>query len=418
MARYKYEGVWIDGAGNAIASGTVSVLLANSTTAATCYSSATGAALTGGQTTTDAAGTYSFWVDTSDYNRGQKFKVSIAKTNYNDFEEDYICVPGFFWDSTVSSATISSLTISSGEATYFNTTTLAIGGVVTTSFGKSLIDDANAAAGRTTLGVETSAFTHIHAAATEGWRFNYVSATACALERDGGAYIFVNGQLEPIPSSGVKVLNTGLTSATVYNAFAYLSGGSLTVGLSTSGHAADTTYGHEIMTGNTTKSLVGKIRANGSSQFVDSTVYRHVISWKNRKPRPMEDYFSAPRSITSTSWTVINSELLADFIAWANDPVNFLATASVAITSGSTGVFVNIGTMGAVPLGYGGFRYNSNAGGDPYNPLAVQYNGTPGEGRSQLTLLGKLYNAAHTAYFYGSATSTSASTAVAGYIWG
>ena len=94
MPRYIFQGHCVDGNGRAISSGTVTVTLAGTSTAATIYAADSGgSALSGGQTTSNASGYFKFYVDDGDYAAGQKFDVVISKTNFNSQTyEDVIVV--------------------------------------------------------------------------------------------------------------------------------------------------------------------------------------------------------------------------------------------------------------------------------------------------------------------------------------
>uniref|UniRef100_A0A6H1Z9G6 Tail protein n=1 Tax=viral metagenome TaxID=1070528 RepID=A0A6H1Z9G6_9ZZZZ len=110
MGRKAYHGTAKDQNGRVIYSATVNVYTAGTTTAATCYASEAGAALSGGATTSDAYGAFEFWVDSGDYTQDQEFKVVISKSGYSSVTYDYIHIPGFGLETT-DSPTFSSLTI-------------------------------------------------------------------------------------------------------------------------------------------------------------------------------------------------------------------------------------------------------------------------------------------------------------------
>lgn len=75
--------------GAVIASATVTVYLAGTTTAATCYAdTTTGTPLASSQTTTSASGYFEFFIDNADYASTQRFKLVISKTGYTDVTYD------------------------------------------------------------------------------------------------------------------------------------------------------------------------------------------------------------------------------------------------------------------------------------------------------------------------------------------
>ena len=91
MARHIYQGTAQDGTGRVIGGATVTVYLAGTTTLATIYAAATGAAdADSAVSTDDTYGTFSFFVDNTDYKPTQLFKVVISKSNYTALTFDNI----------------------------------------------------------------------------------------------------------------------------------------------------------------------------------------------------------------------------------------------------------------------------------------------------------------------------------------
>lgn len=116
MARYIYQGVARDGAGNIISSATVTVYLAGTSTLATIYS-----AVSGGSADSDSAvssstdGSYSFYVDETDYATSQRFKIVIAKSGYTSATFDYIVIFGV----NTNLGAIGALTSAANKLAYF-----------------------------------------------------------------------------------------------------------------------------------------------------------------------------------------------------------------------------------------------------------------------------------------------------------
>jgi hypothetical protein len=113
MARYLYTGIARDGAGNIVASATVSVYLSGTTTAASVYTASTG----GTAVNSVSAGTdgiFTFYVDDTDYTAGsQLFKIIIAKTGYTSKTYDAISIYDITSDAlTLNTTTLTSPTIS------------------------------------------------------------------------------------------------------------------------------------------------------------------------------------------------------------------------------------------------------------------------------------------------------------------
>ena len=88
MARRPVSGIVRDGAGNIVASATVTLTVYSDDSAATCYAARTGgSALTGGVTTSGTDGAWEVWVDDSDHAVLTVFKVTSSKNNYTTIIE-------------------------------------------------------------------------------------------------------------------------------------------------------------------------------------------------------------------------------------------------------------------------------------------------------------------------------------------
>lgn len=81
MSRYSMQGTFTDGQGAVVGSGTVSVYLAGTSTAASIYTAASGGTAVN-SVTTDTGGKYEFYVDDGDYNLDQDFKITLSKTGF------------------------------------------------------------------------------------------------------------------------------------------------------------------------------------------------------------------------------------------------------------------------------------------------------------------------------------------------
>lgn len=88
MARYIKQGTIRDGLGNVISGATVYVYLGGTTTAASVYAAVSGGTAVN-SVETDTDGSFSFYVDTDDYDRDQSFKLVISKTGYTSQTWDY-----------------------------------------------------------------------------------------------------------------------------------------------------------------------------------------------------------------------------------------------------------------------------------------------------------------------------------------
>lgn len=81
-----------DQQGNAVAGASVSVYQAGTETAVTCYSAKSGGTTytTAPQIATGTDGSFDFYVDDTDYDHDQEFKLKITKTGFTTKEIDYI----------------------------------------------------------------------------------------------------------------------------------------------------------------------------------------------------------------------------------------------------------------------------------------------------------------------------------------
>lgn len=240
-------------------------------------------------------------------------------------------------------------------------------------------------------------------------RLTYSSATALQFKPFNGNKIKINGTIYAIPNAGIAGLantsiyldgtpGSNLAASTTYFVFAFSNSGVVTADFRSSGwtHAASATSGNEGVevlslsgTNYDIETLIGMCRTNASSQFVDTTAVRGVLSWFNRRPRIAQGKFTADRTTTSTTAVQINSEIDIGFLTWADASV-LLGVAGAAFNSTvgncSTQVAVD-GTAldGGVTATSAAANYLSGIG------MSIAYGG--------LTAVSEGY---HTATLYGS----------------
>lgn len=83
MARFVQNGTFKDGAGRAVDAGSITVLLAGTSNAATIYAASSGgSALAGGIVTTGSDGGFVFYVDEADHAFSQLFDIRLSKTGF------------------------------------------------------------------------------------------------------------------------------------------------------------------------------------------------------------------------------------------------------------------------------------------------------------------------------------------------
>jgi hypothetical protein len=80
--RQKYNGITKDQNGKVLVSATVSVFLTGTSTAASIYTTLTGATAVNSVISSSVDGTFSFFVDRFDYEMAQAFDLVVSKTNY------------------------------------------------------------------------------------------------------------------------------------------------------------------------------------------------------------------------------------------------------------------------------------------------------------------------------------------------
>jgi hypothetical protein len=183
-------------------------------------------------------------------------------------------------------------------------------------------------------------------------RLVYTNATTLTLNRKNGDRLCINGVNEQIPSAGVTLSNGGLSADTTYFIYAYMSGGTMALEASTTGHAEDSTTGMEIKSGAATRTLVGMARTNASSQFVQSSSNLGVITYFNRRLKSIKASFTADRTTTSTSYAELNSEIRLPFIMWIDGDVAYAVRGTTVGNTVGAASFTAVGidTSGTVNI--------------------------------------------------------------------
>lgn len=88
--RCYYKGTFKDGNGKIVTSGTASVYLGGTTTAASIYTSLTGITAVNSVTSSSTDGTFEFYVDRFDYDSEQLFKIILSKSGFTSQTFDYV----------------------------------------------------------------------------------------------------------------------------------------------------------------------------------------------------------------------------------------------------------------------------------------------------------------------------------------
>jgi hypothetical protein len=131
----------------------------------------------------------------------------------------------------------------------------------------------------------------------------------------------IAGELEEIPSAGVTLAPTGATPDTTCFIYSYMNAGVMTLEFSTTGYVVDSTHGHAVKSGDSSRSLEGMARAITGPAWADTETQRFVRSWYNDPLIHTRDAFSANRTTTSTTNVEIHSEIRSEFLVWAGELV-------------------------------------------------------------------------------------------------
>lgn len=167
------------------------------------------------------------------------------------------------------------------------------------------------------------------AAASEHGRVRLIKSGADLLlnPHDGNSLI-IDGSVEVVPSAGVTLAATGLTIDTDHFIYAFMSGSTMTLEASTTGHATDSTTGVEIKSGDSTRTLVGMARPITGPVWADTTAQRFVISWFNRRiVSAVKVHASSISTSTTTEIEISAANHRAEWLTWADEAVVVLLSA-------------------------------------------------------------------------------------------
>lgn len=167
------------------------------------------------------------------------------------------------------------------------------------------------------------------------------SGANLVLRRHKGLWLCINDKMYAIPAAGVSLAATGLTPSTLYYIYAYMSGATMTLEASTTGHATDATTGVEIKSGDATRTLVGKARVVTGPAWADTDAQRFVISWFNQIPRRIYNVSGSLQSTTSTTPVPISA--LMEFLSWGDSHVSASFNSSVSNNTANSIIYTALG---------------------------------------------------------------------------
>jgi hypothetical protein len=266
-----------------------------------------------------------------------------------------------------------------------------------------------------------------------GGLLSYSSATALLFKPYNGNQIQINGTQFAIPNAGIAGLantsvflnGTGgqnLAASTTYYVYAFNNAGTVTADFRTDGNGriTDTTSGNEGVevrcsagtTPDPTRSLIGIIRTNASSQFVNTTSQRFVRSWFNRQSEglSMQNAFTAQRSTASASAVELHAEIRCEYLVWLNESVSASLTGDMLTSSGTARVFNFVGWDGLADQVRTCFADCNATSALPVS-LTVTTTHSAAEGYHYVTYMGQV-TAAATALFGAAATTFNGLSAV------
>jgi len=199
-----------------------------------------------------------------------------------------------------------------------------------------------------------------------------------------GDRIKINGVIYPIPSAGIAGLaNTSvvvastpgqnLAASTTYTIFAFNAGGVITANyIAGTSHATSATAGNvgtEIYPAADSMTLIGMVRTNASSQFVDTAANRSVLSWFNRRNIDARGANTAGAITVSTTAVALTAAANVLFLTWGEEAValGVEGTSSSSVDHGVNGSNIYLDGPGQLPQGVlcncGGIgAFGSNSG--------------------------------------------------------
>jgi len=196
------------------------------------------------------------------------------------------------------------------------------------------------------------------------------SGANLVLQPHGGNRLIINGVSEEIPAAGVSLAPTSLGTS-FYYIYAYMSGATMTLEASTTARATSSTTGNEgieIKSGADTHTLVGAAYTS-SSAFFDQASSRSVLSWFNRRNITGRAWLTANRTTTSTSIAELNTESRCFFLTWSDEAVSASACGTASNSTANQYTYMSIGWDGVAVLG--GYTAQANPTAGSANSLAV-----------------------------------------------
>jgi hypothetical protein len=221
-------------------------------------------------------------------------------------------------------------------------------------------------------------------------RLSVTSATQLTLSPNQGDIITIAGQNQVIPSGGVTLSNSGLAASTVYNVYAYMSSGTPTLEAVTTAHVTDPVTGQEIKSGDSSRTIVGKIATNASAQFGNSAQNNGLINWFNRRGLNVAGP-SFTNGTTATSATDLGGSNKCTILAWGDEALYMQVTGYGSSNTSGSGAFVTLGVDGVPGVGAACAITSPAANAGETVVSSIYF--TPSEGQHTLSIFGQAQGA-------------------------
>jgi hypothetical protein len=151
-------------------------------------------------------------------------------------------------------------------------------------------------------------------------RLSVTSTTQITLKPYNGNGLIVGGVPVQIPSAGVTVTNSGLAASTLYYVYAFLNSGVLSLECVTTSHVTQPSNGVEVKSTDSTRTLVGMVYTNASTQFVDSLTSRTCLNWFQRR-QLVGNAQGNNLTFTNTTAAEVSTAVRVQFLAWADEGI-------------------------------------------------------------------------------------------------
>lgn len=179
-------------------------------------------------------------------------------------------------------------------------------------------------------------------------RLTVASASSLLLSPFDGNTLWINGASISIPSAGVAIANTALTAATLYYVYAWVNAGALALELSVTGYGVSSTDGTRVKTGDATRALVGMIYTGAGSPgtFVDTTVFRGLANYFNRRGRAIVGASTASATTASLTAVELNTAARVTSLFWADQDAELRVIGTASNNTAGDGFAAYVGFDG------------------------------------------------------------------------